>query len=399
MSPGMTNEEKFSPYRWVILSLMVLSFVLTFISRFTWPPLIPVVSPILHLSNAEAGSFMTAFYIGYVITSIPAGVLADRLGVRVVLGVSLVLEGLATFGLNTMTSFDMGFYLRIATGLGAGAVYSACSRALMDWFPARERGTAFGILLASPSAGIVLSNFIVPALNRTMGWRGVFQVVGLFTALVGILVFFLARTTAEQKPSGGNILGGFKVIFTSKDLILTSLAGFALMWAELGIATWANAYIKKLGFSVSTAGLVMIFYGIGGVVAPLLSGYLSDRIGKRKNILIFAYLVQIPFTIIFGYMHSVTALSIMGFLVGFFSYMANPHLTVMISEFAGKEWAATANGTANFIFQMASMIGPLVLGWSIDYTGSFASVWWIMAAGPLVGALLLMPVRTENKRA
>ena len=396
----IVDKQESSNYRWVILSLMVASFLLTFISRMSWPPLIPVVAPALHMNNTQAGALMTAFYIGYVITQIPAGVLADRLGVRAVLTISLILEGIATFAMHYMTNYDTGFWLRVITGLGAGAVMSACTRAVTEWFPMEERGTAFGFLLAAPSAGIVLSNYIVPALNRSMGWQGVFEVIGIFTGLIGLLILFLVRTTSDQVKSSGNLLGGFKVIFTSRELLLTAVAGFCLMWAELGIATWANAYIKtKLGYSVATAGLVMIFYGVGGVLAPLISGYISDKMGKRKNILIFAYAAQIPFTIIFGYMHSIALLCFIGFLVGFLSYLANPHLSFLVTQFAGKEWAATATGTTNFVWQFASMLGPLVLGWSIDTTGSFASVWWIMAFGPLIGILALIPIREQIKRA
>ena len=275
---------------------------------------------------------------------------------------------------------------------------SACTRAVTEWFPPKERGTAFGVLLAAPSAGIVLSNYIAPALNQVMGWRGVFEVVGIVTAIIGILIIFLVRTTADSAPKSANPLGGFKVIFSSKELILVSFAGFCLLWSELGIATWANTYVKNLGYSVATAGLVMIFYGIGGIIAPLFSGYLSDKIGKRKSILIFAYVAQIPATIIFGYMHALGLLYLMGFLVGFLSYMANPHLSIWVTQFAGKEWAATATGTTNFVWQLASMIGPLVLGWSIDATGSFSAVWYILSAGPLVGIFLLMAMNEHVRR-
>ncbi|MFZ5646585.1 MAG: MFS transporter [Bacillota bacterium] len=399
MSTMATADNKeASQYRWVILILMVGCFLFTFITRFSWPPLIPVVVPVLNMKMSQAGAFMSAFYFGYIITQIPAGVLADRFGVRTILSISLIVEGIATFGMGYMNTFDMGFWLRVVTGLGAGAVFASCSRALMEWFPAKERGTAFGIMLAAPSGGIVLSNYVVPALNKAFNWQGAFQAIGLATVIVGVLIFFLVRTSDEVKSSG-NMFGGFKVIFGSRDLILTALAGFCLMWVELGTATWANAYIKKLGYSVQAAGLVMIFYGIGGVLAPLLSGYISDKIGQRKNILILSYALIVPLTVIFGYQTSMTMLIIFGFAFGFCSYLANPHLTVMISEFAGKEWAATANGTANFIFQLAPMIGPVILGWSIDVSGSFSSVWWIMAAGPLLGILLLLPVRPENKRS
>lgn len=393
-----TENKEASQYRWVILILMVGCFLFTFITRFAWPPLIPVVVPVLGMKMTQAGAFMSAFYFGYIITQIPAGVLADRFGVRTILAISLIIEGIATFSMGYMTTFDMGFWLRVLTGLGAGAVFASCSRALMEWFPAKERGTAFGIMLAAPSGGIVLSNYIVPALNKTFSWQGAFQAIGIATVVVGVLIFFMVRTSDEVKSSG-SMLGGFKIIFGNRDLILTALAGFCLMWVELGTATWANAYIKKLGYSVQAAGLVMVFYGIGGVLAPLLSGYISDKIGQRKNILILSYALIVPLTVIFGYQTSMTMLILFGFVFGFCSYLANPQLTVMISEFAGKEWAATANGTANFIFQLAPMIGPVVLGWSIDVTGSFSSVWWIMAAGPLLGILLLLPVRPENRRS
>ncbi|MDP4160295.1 MAG: MFS transporter [Bacillota bacterium] len=394
-----SEKSTLNSYRWVILTLMVASFLLTFISRMAWPPLIPVVAPALRMTNVQAGALMTAFYFGYIITQIPAGVLTDRLGVKAILTISLVLEGIATFAMRYMTNYDTGFWLRVIVGLGAGAVMSACTRAVTEWFPPEERGTAFGILLAAPSAGIVLSNYIAPALNSALGWRGVFEVIGAFTTIIGILILFLVRTTSDQTPKSGNPLGGFKVIFQSKELILISLIGFCLLWSELGIATWANTYIKtKLGYSVATAGLVMIFYGIGGVVAPLLSGVISDKIGKRKSILIFAYAAQIPATIIFGYMHSIGLLYLMGFLVGFLSYLANPHLSILVTQFAGKEWAATATGTTNFVWQLASMLGPIVLGWSIDATGSFSSVWYILSAGPLLGIFLLMAINEKVRR-
>jgi MFS transporter, ACS family, hexuronate transporter len=385
------------PYRWVILAMMVGCFVFTFFVRFTWPPLIPVVVPVLGMKMTQAGAYMSAFYLGYVITQIPAGILADRFGVRIILAVSLIIEGISTLGMGYITTYDTGFALRVITGLGAGAVFAACARSLMEWFPAKERGTAFGIMLGAPSAGIVLSSVIVPPLNTAIGWTGAFQAVGIATIVMGVVIFALVRSST-QTAVGGSMFGGFPVIFRSRDIILTALAGFCLMWVELGTATWAIAHVKKLGFTLGAAGTVMMFYGIGGLISPPLSGWVSDKIGHRKWILIVAYLIIAPMTVAFGYQTNMTMLCVMGFLFGFCSYIANPHLTILISEFAGKQWAATANGASNVIFQLAPMVGPVVMGWSIDTTGSFATVWWVMAAGPLLGILLLLPVNPENKR-
>ncbi|MGC8604839.1 MAG: MFS transporter, partial [Desulfomonilaceae bacterium] len=134
------------------------------------------------------------------------------------------------------------------------------------------------------------------------------------------------------------------------------------------------------------------------VIAPTISGWLSDRIGRRKLIYIICLVVVIPLTVYFGYQQTLFTLNLFGFLFGFFSFAANPHLTIMISEFAGRAWAATANGASNFFFQLASMICPWVVGLSIDWTGTQDWVWWIMAAGPVAGIFFILPVDPENKQ-
>lgn len=388
-------KEEYSQYRWVIMALMFSSFVLTFLARFAWPPLIPVVVPVLKMNMSQAGAYMTAFYIGYVITQVPAGMLADRFGVRTILGISLVLEGISTWAMGSIATFDTGFMLRILTGLGAGAVMACCGRALMEWFPPQERGTAFGLLLAAPSGGLLLANFIVPSLNAAISWQGAFQSIGIATAVLGILIYFLVKTSDEPKGEK-SFFGGFKVCFSNRNIVLLAVAGFCLMWMELGLATWANAYIKNLGFTVQQAGAVLIWYSVGGLIAPVISGWISDKLGNRKNILLSAYAISVPLTVYFGMQTTLSMLSVVGFIYGFCSYLANPHLSLMVSEFAGKEWAATANGLTNFIFQLASMIGPLVLGGVIDLSGSFNTVWYMMALGPVVGILVLLPLRAPS---
>ncbi|EGO65596.1 MFS transporter [Acetonema longum] len=394
----MSNQlpkEEYSQYRWVIMALMFSSFVLTFLARFAWPPLIPVVVPVLNMNMSQAGAYMTAFYIGYVITQVPAGMLADRFGVRTILGISLVLEGVSTWAMGSVGTFDTGFMLRLLTGLGAGAVMACCGRALMEWFPPQERGTAFGLLLAAPSGGLLLANYIVPSLNAAMSWQGAFQSIGIATAVLGMLIYFLVKTSDEPRGEK-SFFGGFKVCFSNRNIVLLAIAGFCLMWMELGLATWANAYIKNLGFTVREAGAVLIWYSVGGLIAPVVSGWVSDKLGNRKKILLLAYAVSAPLTVYFGMQTTLSMLNLVGFIYGFCSYLANPHLSLMISEFAGKEWAATANGLTNFIFQLASMIGPLVLGGVIDLSGSFNTVWYMMALGPLVGILVLLPLHAPS---
>lgn len=392
----MQNNVKPARYRWVILLLCVLCFLFSFITRFTWPPLIAVIVPDLAMNMGQAGAFMSAFYLGYVITQIPAGLLADRFGVRIILSVCLIVEGLSTASFSLINNYEVGFNLRILAGLASGAVFSSCSRALVEWFPAKEQGMAFGVLTAAPSSGILITNILVPYLNTMVGWRGAFQSVGMLTIFAGVLVFFLMKFNNQPDDKRENITAGLKYILTNKNFILISAAGFFLMWLQLGTATWANVYIKGLGFSVNEAGRVMAYYGLGGAIAPLLSGVVSDMLGCRKWLVIAAFILVVPLTILLGYQTSLAMLCVVGFASGFSSYLANPQLTVLISQAAGIKRAATANGVANCLFQMASLLSPWFIGKVIDFTGNFNFVWWILAAGPAIAILFMLRVYEER---
>ncbi|XFO64424.1 putative sulfoacetate transporter SauU [Sporomusa silvacetica DSM 10669] len=376
--------------------LCALCFLFTFITRFTWPPLISVVVPALGMTMGQAGAFMSAFYLGYLITQIPAGVLADRYGARVILSLSLLIEGTATMTLSLIDSYELGFNLRILAGFGAGAVFASCSRALVEWFPPKEQGLAFGLLMAAPSGGILITNVLVPHLNQSLGWHGAFLAVGSLTFTAGVLILLLMKSNCTYNEKIGDVSEGLRLIFGNRDLMLTAATGFFLMWLQLGTATWANAYIKSLGFSISQAGQVMAWYGLGGVVAPLVSGIMSDRLDCRKPLVLAALVAVIPTTILFGQQTSFSMLCIVGLAAGFMSYIVNPQLTIMISQFAGMKWAATANGVSNFLFQLASLLSPWFIGLVIDSTGIFDYVWWILAMGPVVSILFILGVREKS---
>ncbi|MBP2656893.1 MAG: sugar phosphate permease, partial [Firmicutes bacterium] len=74
----------------------------------------------------------------------------------------------------------------------------------------------------------------------------------------------------------------------------------------------------------------------------------------------------------------------------------NPQLTIMISQFAGMKWAATANGVSNFLFQLASLLSPWFIGLVIDSTGIFDYVWWILAMGPVLSIFFVIGVREKS---
>ena len=142
-SSDMTKVDKLSSYRWFILFLAVATYLMGFLSRFAWPPLVPVAVPALGFSMTEAGMYMTAFYLGYISTQIPGGMLGDRFGVRPVMVAALLIQAAASGGLGFIHDFHPGFLLRVLSGLSAGAVYAVCFKVMVRWFSVAQRGPAW----------------------------------------------------------------------------------------------------------------------------------------------------------------------------------------------------------------------------------------------------------------
>lgn len=391
------DAQTTSNYKWVILTFAALAFLFTFVTRFSWPPMIPVVAPLFHMSHAVAGSFMFAFYIGYVITQLPAGAIADRLGPRWILALSLMVPGIMVFLMQFMTSTSMGFWLRFVMGLFAGADMAAASRALTEWFPAKQRGVAWGFLMAGPSLGLLLPNWVCPPINAMWGWKAVFAIIGIATFVIGILVAIFVRTSPTAQKSKGNPLGGIALVLTTPKLLILAFTGFSLMWAELGLAIWANSYFKHSGLTGGQGGSIMVVYGLGAVLAPLTAVFWARLFGSMRRLMIIAFLCQIPLTLIFGLtLSGVGALMAVGFILGYVSYVVNSPLNILITDVAGKQWAGSAIGTTNFIFQFASAIVGVVVGFSIDVTGHFGAGWFIITCGSLVGLILISLLRVQE---
>jgi predicted MFS family arabinose efflux permease len=147
------------------------------------------------------------------------------------------------------------------------------------------------------------------------------------------------------------------------------------------------------------AGFAMTLFGVGGILGPLVSGYIADRSNNKKWLLILGIFALIPLVLFFGNQTSFTLLAGLACALGFVNGYINTFLPLMVSEYSGPKWAATANGVTGCIFQMGAIIGPAVIGLSIDITGSFQTAWWLLAAGPMVGILFLISITKSQPAA
>jgi len=395
MSITVPETTDFNPhrssYRWVIMALTSSAFIMAFVSRFAWPPLMPVAMPDLGIIDLSQGmAYMSAFYLGYIITQIPGGLLSDRFGPRMVLAAALALQGLGTLGLAFTLNYHFGLLLRIICGLGGGCVYSACLKAIITWFSPAQRGLAIAVVMSAPTVGVALPNFLMPALEAAFGWQKSFLIIGLIVLVIALmLALFMKQLKSPAAAPRKSFLLGLKYVCGNRNLLLISLAGFCGLWAQIGFGSVGNGYlVRAFDINLKSAGAVMVVYGGIGLLASLAAGWLSGRFrGHKKNMLITAHLLMGLLLLVFGKLNGVTAAIISASIIGAAVSAANSLYSIILADNTPPEWMATAGGVSNTIFQLGALLSPLALGLAHDLSGGYGLAWPILALVAALGAV------------
>jgi len=157
--------------RWAVLALIMAAQTMANVGPLGIPSIVPLIREGLDLSVAQAGSFLSAYYIGPVLMSLPAGWLADRWGVRgtMILGQALIAIGLGAVAVAP--SFSFMIVILVLAGAGYGVLNPTTTKAGMAWFPPRQRATVVGLKQVGLPAGGAVGALVMPPLALAFGWR------------------------------------------------------------------------------------------------------------------------------------------------------------------------------------------------------------------------------------
>ncbi|MBB4689268.1 MFS transporter [Amycolatopsis jiangsuensis] len=392
------SSAKPSPYRWLVLLLCWAGFTMTSVDRSTWGPASAAVSDSLHVPLAALGIFATCYYIGYVVSNAAGGFLTDWLGSRLVLGVSLLAAGALMIGFGSTTSIPLGLTVQGLVGLFAGVEFSAGMKLITTWLPEREIGRASGIFMTATSLGTVIANAVVPTLVQHADWRASYHLFGGVTVALAVLcVLFLRDGTARSGPVTRS-LPDIRPLVRNRDLLLLGLAGFGGLWGTYGFVTWSNTLmIKGSQISPVQAGIVVVIFSGAAVVVKPAVGWLTDRLGLGMRLPIMVILVVFTVALlVFGALRSYGAFLAVAPVLGIAAYAYSPLTAAMIPKLAGGRLTGSAAGGVNAAWQLGSVLVPAVVGPVFHATGSFYAAFLVLAAGPLLGAAVLLGVRDDR---
>ncbi|WP_327149536.1 MFS transporter [Nocardia sp. NBC_01329] len=387
-------------YRWVVLTLCWAAFTMTSVDRATWGPAAGSVGDDLGVAVAGLGIFATTYYIGYVVSNAIGGFIADWIGARATVGVSILLSGGFMLAFGEADSHAMGLLFQACIGLCAGAEVGGGVKLITSWFVPQRRGFAMGVFMTATSLGLVVANAVVPRLIESHSWRTSYHLFGLVSIVVGVLCLILLRPGPLVVRADSGAKPNLRPLLRNRGLLLLALAGFGALWGTYGFITWSNLLmVKGVGIDPVQAGTVVVIFGAVAVFSKPLIGLLGDALGLSRRRLTIAILVAfVTCLIIFSFAHTATQFLWIAPFLGITAYVYSPVMMAMIPTLSGAELAGTATGGVNAFWQLGSTIVPAVVGLVFSASGSFQLVFLVLAAGPCLAIVPMYFIRDADNR-
>jgi sugar phosphate permease len=380
-----------SRYRWTILALGTAaqwSYSAVFLG-------IPVLAPQLReeygLSLAQVGVVLAAFSIGSVVTLLPWGLLADRVGERRVLASGLAVASVA-LAVAALTSSWISLVLLLVLAGGAGASVNAASgRAVMSWFDASERGFALGIRQTALPLGGAAAALALPPIAAAGGTEaGLLVLAGacLATAIAG------AVGLREAPPDDGVPLGDVTNPLRDGRMWRLATGSGLIVVAQISIMAFAVLFLHGArGLSTAAAAGIFAAMQLAGASLRIAAGRWSDRVGTRIGPLVrIALALSVTLALSAALANAPLALLVPAFLVAGATAQAWNGLSfTAAAELAGLARAGAALGFQQTSLAVASSVAPPVFALLVEST-SWGVAFALAATCPLAGAGLLRRV-------
>ena len=314
MTPGSLAPEQ-QRRRWLALAVVVAAYVLSFFHRFAPAGIAPDLAASFQTTAASLGILAATFFYVYTVMQVPTGILVDTLGPRRVLcaGGLCLAGGSLLFGMAQ--SFEAALVGRTLIGLGASVTFIAMLKVIAVWFDERHFATVVGASMLIGNFGSVLAGAPLSWLAQTAGWRDVFVGVGVLSLALGVLAWVFVRDrpagaggAVPPAPTTGDRLKNDAPTPTfDRTVILTGLwrvvknratwpaacvnAGLSGSFFAFG-GLWATPFLTQgLGMTRAVATAHLSLYFAGFAVGCLAVGALSDRLRRRKPVVIGSALV------------------------------------------------------------------------------------------------------------
>jgi MFS family permease len=355
---------------------------------------LPVVATALGLTMAQAGLLVSARYLVAGLSNIPSGVLADTMGKRsLFLGLSLILLGLSSLLMSFAPDFWILLVLMAFGGIGAGSFHPQ-SLAILSASYRDRRALAIGVHDSSGSLGEVLAPLTIGSILTYVSWRSTLQIWAIPGLAIGLLYALFCAEVHSSTLSRGRLSHSLRDhILTNRPILRMFLISVFRTLGQAGLLVFLPLYLAlELKLPVGEVGIYMSTLFLFAALAPSLSGWVSDRVGRMPMLSIGLALSAIAIAVI-PYLSPGVPLGIGLGVVGTVLWALRPVIFAASMEMTPPEVAGTLVG---FLFtgnMGLSFLSPIIAGVIADtyglavalaFIGIFPFLACVVTLGPLI---------------
>ena len=371
--------------RWTAFAIVGLAYVLSFFHRFAPAAISSDLQQTFHASAAELGGLAATYFYVYMVMQIPTGILVDTMGPRRVVAIGGVIGGIGSLLFGMADTLAVASTGRLLIGLGVSVTFISMLKLNAAWFHDRHFATMTGVTILLGNVGSLLAAAPLAWVLAYYSWRTVFESVGVFSLLLAVLAWLFVRNNpgesglpslreldgkAAHPPHTGHWYEGLLIILKNR-------ATWPGLWVNMGLSgslfafagLWAVPFLRDtygMDRAAATSHTTLLLAGFA--IGAFFIGTLSDRLGRRKPVMIAGAL---------GYCLCWLPLLLGLPLGGFFGYalflamgLCAPSFTLTWS--CAKEVNPPAlSGMATSVVNVGGFLGTAVMqplvGWAIDH--------------------------------
>ena len=399
--------------RYRVVGVAILLAMVTYLDRVCIGKLAPEISRDLHLDKVQMGYVFSAFQLSYALFEIPTAWWADRRGTRLVL--TRIVVWWSFFTMLTAATFNYASMLvtRFLFGVGEAGAWPCVARTFSRWIPARERGTAKGIFFSGAYlAGGITPPLVEFLLRNDFHWRWIFVCFGMTGFIWAAVWYWWFRDEPEQHPAVNAaeldliVVGRpdqaahetnwafWRLLLCRRNMILICLMYIPNSVTFYFCITWFPTYLEERHhFKAAMLGFLSGLPLILSVLSQFLGGFFSDWINSRYGLRIgrrlpgiVGYLIA-AFAILFAVGSDSPQISAVLIAVATASCMFTTASAWGTCVDIGQQHSAVVGATMNSAGAFGSMIGPLVVAYSVQKFNNWNVPLYLLSGMFILGAI------------
>jgi len=289
---------KMKNYRWVVVALLFVATTINYMDRQIIGLLKPILESEFSWTETDYAHIIMAFTAAYAVGLLIMGRFIDWIGTRFGFAISATIWSLAGM-LHAVARSVGGFsFARIGLGIGEAGNFPACTKAVSEWFPKRERAVATGIFNSGTSIGVVLALILTPMILSSHGWHEVFWITGGIGLVWVVLWLWLYELPRRQKRITEKELAlieedGEEVAENAPKVKWISLFRKPQTWAVISgklfidpiywfFLFWLPSYFRtSFDIDLSKPSIPLMIIYTATTIGSIAGGYLSSHLIKR----------------------------------------------------------------------------------------------------------------------